>query len=139
MSDPLKVGADLLSEATGMPMSGVEALARAFSKEEVKALEGDKARDGSVTSLATAAKAHYEQANSQRKIIFWTVLIMGLATWLVVVLFVIAVAFKWVQIDTPIAVAFITALSAQVFGLMFTLSKGLYAWTITSKVEEDTE
>lgn len=117
----------------------VKELARQFSKQSVSALKNDRERDGSVTGLAAAAKTHYEQANNQRKILFWAILVMGSLTWLAVVLFVFGVSFKWFTIDTPIAVAFITALCAQVFGLLFTLSKGLYAWTITSKMSEDSE
>lgn len=126
---------DIISQTA----SGVAALSEEFFKKKVGDLQKDRSRDKSVTSLAAEAKAHYEQANTQRKIIFYTVLIMGIATWVAVVAFVGLVSFRVIAIETPIAVAFITALSAQVFGLMFTLSKGLYAWTITSKVEEDTE
>lgn len=125
--------------AEGEAAINVSDLSQQFSKQSVSALKSDKKRDSAVTGLAEAAKTHYEQANNQRKVLFFAVLAMGGLTWLAVVLFVAGVSLKWFTIDTPIAVAFITALCVQVFGLLFTLSKGLYAWTITSKMPEDSE
>lgn len=79
-----------------------------------------------VVSLTDELANQARQANRQRGVIFWFILIgtgLMLCVDLVVVMFL---GREFIHLDTPVAVAFISAVSVQSFGLISALTFGLY-------------
>lgn len=98
-----------------------------FDRQPADALRNEDVQPGKAqTDLAAALAAKEEQANKQRQILFYFVLSVVVAMLTAVVVAVCGLGMRCLDLDTPVAVAFISAASIQSFILVGLLARGLY-------------
>lgn len=89
-------------------------------------LTGDQARKDSTSELATQIARREKQANDQRSILFFYTLCVVTLTIGVVVGAIALLGFGEIDLDTPVAVAFLSAMAVQSFVLIGLLARGLF-------------
>ena len=97
-----------------------------FSMVPTEAASKDVQGASEIAGLAEHLAEKEGQANKQRGILFWCILIGTCVMLVIDVVTITCLGLGVIHLDTPVAVAFISAVSIQSFGLISALTFGLY-------------
>lgn len=108
-------------------MTRTEAERTNYAKTPTEDASGDVSRNTVAEDLANEVARRERQGNDQRGTLFRVVLTVICVMLFVDVFCVFSLGCGCIHLDTPVAVAFISAACVQSFGLIGILAAGLYA------------